>query len=398
MHETKISALSSGLIWFGAAVSIAEILTGTMLAPLGWKNGITAILLGHIIGCTLLYLVGLVGARTDRSSMETVKCSFGEKGTIFFSTLNILQLLGWTGVMIASGAKAANIVINTPLSARNQALWCILIGTLIAVWLLAGLKNLGRLNMIAMSILFLATIMLSFCVFHGSPHSAAASISFGAAVELSAAMPLSWLPLISDYIKRAKNPRLAAGVSTGAYFLTSCWMYLIGMGCAIYTGQSDIAVIMLQAGLGLTGILIIIFSTVTTTFLDAFSAGVSFTSITGRFHEKKAAVIVCIAGTLLAIYCPLEQYENFLYLIGSVFAPMAAILLTDHFLLKKDHSRRIINSSNFILWAIGFLIYRLCLSIDTVIGSTLPVMFIICILSILVNGGKNHACKYLAKP
>ena len=196
MHETKISALSNGLIWFGAAVSIAEILTGTRLAPLGWENGITAILLGHIIGCTLLYLVGLVGARTDRSSMETVKCSFGEKGTIFFSTLNILQLLGWTGVMIASGAKAANIVINTPLSTRNQALWCILIGTLIAVWLLAGLKNLGRLNMIAMSILFLATIMLSFCVFHGSPHSAAASISFGAAVELSAAMPLSWLPLI----------------------------------------------------------------------------------------------------------------------------------------------------------------------------------------------------------
>lgn len=397
MHETKISTLNSGLIWFGAAVSIAEILAGTMLAPLGWGNGISAILLGHIIGCALLFLVGLVGARTNRSSMEAVKCSFGEKGTLFFSALNILQLLGWTGVMIASGAKAANFIINTPHSVRNQSLWCILIGTMIVVWLLAGLKNLGRLNMIAMSILFLATIMLSFCVFRGNPHPAATSISFGAAVELSAAMPLSWLPLISDYIKRAKNPQLAAGVSTGAYFLTSCWMYLIGMGCAIYTGQTDIAVIMLQAGLGLTGIIIIIFSTVTTTFLDVFSAGVSFTSITGRFHEKLAALIFCILGTLLAVYCPLEQYENFLYLIGSVFAPMSAILLTDHFLLKKDHSTRIINGGNFILWMIGFLIYRLCLSMDTVIGSTLPVMIIICILCILVNGGKNHACKHLAK-
>ena len=36
----KTSLFENALIWFGAGVSIAEILTGTYLAPLGLKNGI----------------------------------------------------------------------------------------------------------------------------------------------------------------------------------------------------------------------------------------------------------------------------------------------------------------------------------------------------------------------
>lgn len=67
----------------------------------------------------------------------------------------------------------------------------------------------------------------------------------------------------------------ATAVSSIVYGLVSCWMYVIGMGAAIYTGESDIAQIMVKAGLGIAGLLIIVFSTVTTTFLDAYSAGIS---------------------------------------------------------------------------------------------------------------------------
>ena len=79
---------------------------------------------------------------------------------------------------------------------------------------------------------------------------------------------------------------------------------------------------MLGAGLGLAAVFIIVISTVTTTFLDVYSAGVSFSSITDRPGSKTTAVIACIAGTALAVLTPVEQYENFLFLIGSVFAPM----------------------------------------------------------------------------
>ena len=62
--EKRTSVFENGLIWFGAAVSIAEILTGTYFAPLGFGKGLLAILLGHVIGCVLLFFAGLIGGNT----------------------------------------------------------------------------------------------------------------------------------------------------------------------------------------------------------------------------------------------------------------------------------------------------------------------------------------------
>ena len=144
-------------------------------------------------------------------------------------------------------------------------------------------------------------------------------MSFGAAVELSVAMPLSWLPLISDYTREAKEPVKATAVSSIVYGLVSCWMYVIGMGAAIYTGESDIAQIMVKAGLGIAGLLIIVFSTVTTTFLDAYSAGISSESVFSKINGKYAAITVTIIGTIAAIVyqwttLPISCISSVLYL------------------------------------------------------------------------------------
>ena len=61
MEEKRTGLFENGLIWFGAGVSIAEILTGTYLAPLGMGKGLAAIIVGHIIGCLMLFLAGVIG-------------------------------------------------------------------------------------------------------------------------------------------------------------------------------------------------------------------------------------------------------------------------------------------------------------------------------------------------
>lgn len=391
LETEKTSLLGNGLLWAGAAISIAEILTGTFIAPLGFVKGSIAILLGHLIGGALMFFAGLIGGNTGKSSMETVKISFGSKGAILFSVLNVLQLVGWTAVMIISGARATGIVANPVFGIQGEMIWSIIIGVLIIIWILVGMKNLGKVNVIAVGALFVLTAVLSTVVFrNGSSGTFQGTMSFGAAVELSAAMPISWLPLISDYVKRARQPAAAALVSSAAYFIASCWMYIIGLGAAIFAGESDISKIMLRAGMGLVGIYIIIAATVTTTFLDAFSAGVSFKTIIPRFDEKWTAVIITIIGMVMAMLTPIEQYENFLFLIGSVFAPMIAVLITDFFILKKNHTEESFDVPNLILWAAGFIIYRVFLTADTVLGSTLPVMIAISLLSILINGGKRY--------
>lgn len=211
-------------------------------------------------------------------------------------------------------------------------------------------------------------------------------MSFGAAVELSVAMPLSWLPLISDYTREAKEPVKATAVSTLVYGLVSCWMYIIGMGAAIYTGESDIAQIMVKAGLGIAGLLIIVFSTVTTTFLDAYSAGISSESVFSKINGKYAAIAVTIIGTIGAIIYPMDNITDFLYLIGSVFAPMIAIQIADFFLLKRAESlKKSVDAVNGIIWVIGFILYRYLMNVDIPLGNTLPDMVITILLCLIVR-------------
>ncbi len=379
MEEKRTSVFENGLIWFGAAVSIAEISTGTYFAPLGFSKGLLAILVGHIIGCIMLFFSGLIGGTVRKSAMETAKMSFGSKGALLFSVLNIIQLAGWTAIMIYDGALAVNGIFGI-----GNWVWCIIIGLLIVLWILIGIKNLGKVNTVAMAALFALTIALSFLIFGkgNALNISGEGMTFGTAVELSVAMPLSWLPLISDYTREAKKPLQATAASALTYGIVSCWMYVIGMGAAIFTEESDIAQIMVKAGLGVAGLLIVVFSTVTTTFLDAYSAGISCESLSKKINGKIIAVAVTVIGTIGATIFPLDDITEFLYFIGSVFAPMIAIQIADFFILKRNRETKAFFVQNLVVWLIGFIIYRILMNIDMIVGNTLPDMVITIILCI----------------
>ena len=390
----KVSTFSQMLLWFGAAVSIAEILTGALLAPLGLERGMGAILAGHVIGAALLLPAGLIGAHSGLSAARSVRISFGRYGSYVFSILNLVQLLGWTAIMIVSGAKAMDGITGELWGFRNEAAGCAVIGILIALWVLMGIKNLARVNIVVVTMLFGLSLVLGFTVLGqtGSGAAAGEPISFGAAIELNVAMSLSWMPLISDYTRRLRYPFRGTAVSVLSYFIGSVLMFAIGLGASLYAGTSDIARILLTAGLGLAALLIVLFSTVTTTFLDVYSAGVSAANLSERLNEKTVAVLVCALGTVLAASVSMEQYENFLFFIGSVFAPLFSILFVDYWLFgrREIDPGRLLDLKNALLWAAGFVLYRLLLPYDTPVGITLPVMLLVGISSVVVRrAGKN---------
>ena len=415
MENTRGTSLfENGLIWFGAGLSIAEILTGTAFAPLGFGKGILAVIIGHIIGCLMLFCAGVIGGKERKSAMDTVTMSFGTDGSKFFAFLNVLQLVGWTSIMIYDGALAANGIFNT-----GNWVWCLVIGALIILWIVIGITNLGKINTVAMGALFILTIIMCKVIFFSDASGVKVSgdsMSFGAAVELAVAMPLSWLPLISDYTKEAKEPIKATFVSTIVYGIVSCWMYIIGMGAAIFTGESDVAQIMVKAGLGIVGLLIVVFSTVTTTFLDAYSAGISSETIFSKSAGKNVditgevkntavfftakpssviSIIVTVIGTVAAILFPMDDITDFMYLIGSVFAPMIAIQIADYFILKSDKSSKKADITNAVIWVIGFILYRYLMTVDIPVGNTLPDMAVTIVIAVvagkIINGG--HTAK-----
>lgn len=390
-NQNNLGFFNFTTLWFGAAISVAEILAGGLLAPLGFKMGLGAIMLGHLIGTTLLVLAGIIGTEKRLPALATTRISFGQYGSYLFSVLNILQLLGWTAIMILSGARSVNQITKIIWSFDHPALWSVILGIFIFIWVALG-KDRGwkKLNHIAVILLLLLTIVLSVIIFSSeqlflSPVSG--EMSFGAAMELAVVMPLSWIPLIADYTRYAKSKKAGAWGSWLGYFVGSSWMYIIGLGSAIVANDPDPSALLVSANLGIVALGIVVLATVTTTFLDAYSAGVSFANVFPKFNEKYIALAVTALGTVLAISLPMEDYEVFLYAIGSVFAPLFAILLTDYFILRKQSidSSRPIEWSAIVVCGFGTFLYYQFINLDFILGATVPVMLITGVIFIMIR-------------
>ncbi|WP_227765568.1 putative hydroxymethylpyrimidine transporter CytX [Zhaonella formicivorans] len=400
--QGSLSVFNFFLLWFGAAISIAEIMTGGLLAPLGLSTGLLVILLGHAIGVGILALGGIIGANTKAPAIMSTRISFGIYGSYLFSIFNMLQLIGWTAVMIISGGRSVNIIGKMLWSLDNVTLWSIVIGMLIILWIMLGQTGFKKLNAAAVILLFLLTIVLSYVVFKKGELFTAqveGEISFGTALELNVIMPLSWLPLIADYTRFAKNTKGAVLGSFLGYFLGSSWMYLIGMVSGIVFANPEPGAIMIAANLGFTALGIIILSTVTTTFLDVYSAGVTFLNIFPKLNEKNVAIVMGIIGTIIAVIVPIEQYENFLYAIGSVFAPLFAILFTDYFITRKKREiseELLINWGSMLVWLIGIGLYYMLIRFDFILGTTVPVMVLTSIIYVALLGWVGN-WKYMKK-
>lgn len=381
-NNDKLGFWTLGFLWFGAAVSIAEILTGGLIAPLGLKTGALVILLGHLIGTTILVLGGIIGFREKVPAITSTNISFGVYGTYLFSILNVLQLIGWTAVMIRAAATSVNVITKSLWSFDNVFICMLLIAVLVGLWIWFGKEGLKKLNTVAVLLLFALTLVLAVVIFKNKTllsKVGSGDISFGGALELNVIMPLSWLPLIADYTRFAKSEKGAGYGSFIGYFLGSSWMFIIGLGAAIVSNNPDPSAMMLAANLGITALGIVVLSTVTTTFLDVYSAGISFLNIMPRLNERTVGIIMTVIGVLAALIFPMENYEGFLYAIGSVFAPLFAVLITDYFIIKKNTKLKedvLINWGAIIVWIIGVVVYYSFVKLDFVLGATAPVMVI----------------------
>lgn len=396
--EEHTGLFSNAVIWFGVAISVSEIEAGIQLASSAPINTIwLPLILGHIIGGILLFFTGLIGARIRLNAMETIKSTFGNFGSKFFSALNVLQLIAWVAVLNAQGASAM-MGLDLPIS---FPLTCIILSAIIAIWVYVGLYRLSKVTTVMMVVLTILLAILSFKLLGGNitnslPIASFAStnsapLSFWNIFEISIAMPISWLPVISDYTKDVENPVNGTMISAVAYTIASLWMYILGMQI-VGIGTTSIAQSILMAGLGATGVIILVLSTVTSNFVAANSAGESAKAIVNRINPRIAGVVVSILSCVLAISGIMNHYIGFLYLIASVFAPMAAVLLVSFFISKEDTGNARMWYWNMFAWFVGFIVYQLTVGLDSIpLGPTLLAIIVSAVLAYLGVLVKNKS-------
>ena len=402
-EERNLVGVDFLLLWSGAAISLAEILAGGILVPLGLMTGILAILLGHIIGNTPFALGGIIGSEQGIPSMVSVRPSFGNRGSYLPAFLNVVQLIGWTAVMLIICAKSAEVISQRLFGYSNFHLWIVLAGIITTLWAFFGHKTWKWLHRISITALLLLCLVMTYVVFkeHGFTELTkiprTSNLSFAIGLDIVIAMPISWLPLVADYSRFAKNtPSCFWGTWLG-YFVVSSWMYFVGLSAALATGNADPIPVLLNLGLGVAALVIVLFSTFTTTFLDIYSTAVSALNIFPQLGERKGVIIGGALGALVALIFPIEQYENFLLFIGAMFCPLFGIVLADYFILRKRKYSlsdiykkgeywyyQGVNLKAVISWIIGVILYQQCIKYSLWIGSSIPSIFVSGIIYLII--------------
>ncbi|MBW2433266.1 MAG: putative hydroxymethylpyrimidine transporter CytX [Deltaproteobacteria bacterium] len=400
LQDRNLSGLDYFLLWAGVAISLAEIWAGGFLAPMGLWLGFLAILLGHFIGNTFMALGGMIGSQHGLMSMVSVRPSFGIRGSNLAAVLNIIQLIGWASIMLIIGGRAG-AMLGKPMGGilASNHFWIITIGLGTLIWAQLTGKPIWRLlQKLAVAGLLVVIVLMSGVSIREFGSDVfkinSGDMPFMIGLDLVIAMPISWMPLAADYARFSRRTAPAFWNTWLGYFLISSWMYALGLAATLVTGTSDPGSLILQVmgkiGLAVPALAMVVFSTITTGFPDVYSAACSTMNISQRFSSRTIVWAAGIISIGVALVFPMEQYENFLFLIGAMFVPLFGVVLTDYFLIRgrqlsiEDVFRpqgsywytHGFNVVALLCWAIGFLVYQLITLLKYPLGGSMPSLLV----------------------
>ena len=378
-------------IWFGSDAGVAVFWAGALLTPaLSLPTATLLIIAGVTLGNVFMALIAAMGYRTGVPTMVLARGALGVRGSVLPSVLNYVQLIGWSAVMIVVGAKAADQVIVSLTGASTYYLWVVLIGVMLTLWTYLGPEKWKTLETISVAMLLALTAWLTYITLTRFNISELLSrpgtggISYWLGLDLVVAMPISWVPLVADYARFSKT---LGGSFWGTYighFISCALFYFIGALTNVAVGAPDPIAIIASYGLGVPAMLIIIFSTLTTGFLDVYSAAITFKNIMPGASVKKQIILVGAVSTIIAVFFPVEAYEWFLLLLVSAFVPLAVIMVMDYYARRYDPKELLrtdgrywyrggVNVSAMTVWAAAF-VFCLLLNVAAVLGVDIPVI------------------------
>ncbi|WP_250528784.1 putative hydroxymethylpyrimidine transporter CytX [Caballeronia sp. ATUFL_F1_KS4A] len=402
-------------LWFSLGIGLLVAQAGALLVPgLSLPHALAAIVIGTVIGVVLLALAGVVGTDTGLAAMSSLRPTLGVRGASVPAVLNAIQLVGWGSFEIIVMRDSADALAKQSFNLSMPLVWTLVFGalaTLLAVsgplsfvrrflrtwgiWLLLGGAGWLTWNLLAKH--DLAALMA---------RPGTGEMAFGAGIDLVVAMPLSWLPLIADYTRFGKSAGGAFRGTLLGYGIANLWFYALGAiyGLAAGGGDALLTTAFAQAGGGLALFLILIDET-DNAFADIHSAAVS----TGTFWARASVPLLsCAFGalcTLVALVVEMGKYQNFLLLIGSVFAPLFGVVLADHFIVRKRRIEAAVladvngrygfsggwHISAFIAWGIGIAAYHAINQWLPNLGATLPALALGAVCYLLLVSGRRRA-------
>jgi putative hydroxymethylpyrimidine transporter CytX len=291
------------------------------------------------------------------------------------TALNVAQLIGWTAVELWAMSFVADLIAEEIFGFSARGVWlavAAVVCTGLALWGPVGVTRvwmerfglwvIGGISLVLTGLLIGRGLEIGSSLFTSS--GAGGFPTFGPALDLVIAMPVSWLPLVADYTRFAHEPRAARKGTFWGYLIANIWLYLLGVLLVLVAGAtaSPLGIaggVLVIAGGSLAGILFLLGLLVGETdeaFANIYSSAVSLQNVFERVPQKAFVIAIAAIGTALAAGFDMLAYESFLFLIGSVFVPLFGVFVVSQ--LVRRWGRVVPPAVAFVAWIAGFLLYH----------------------------------------
>lgn len=390
----RLRGLDFAVLWGDLGIGLLVLVTGALLVPaLGLRDAVAAIVVGSVLGCLPLALVGLAGAREGVPGMVLLRPALGVRGSYLPTVLNVGQLVGWTAFELWAMALVASRVSGPVLGIDPFFLWLGVVTLVCLALSLGGPVLVIRrwMERFAVWVLLAVAGWVTVRVLSSADLGALwtrpgeGGLPFWSAVDLVVAMPISWVPLVADYNRFARPGESSAPGTFAGYVTANLWFYslgallVLGVGVESAGGPAGVADGIAALAGGAILLLALLVGETDEAFADIYSAAVSIQNLAPRVGQRAAVVGVSAVGAGLAAWLfrlPDEgvgSYEFFLFLIGSVFVPLFGVFLADYFVLRRRRAYQAdslfdprgpyryaagFNLAAVAAWALGFTVYH----------------------------------------
>lgn len=352
MEKRTLGVPSNFAIWFACNLVTTTMLTGMLFIPgISFGSALIAIIIGCLLGIIPLILIGLIGQKTGLVTMVASRATFGTKGALLPSFINLMILIAWSWAQAALGGLALDYGIKTLTGYSNPSLFivvCEVVVITVALYAIKGIALYEKIAMVLIAIIMGAVIVraittVGFTNIFEIPSDPTQGLTAIAAFDIVVATALSWTPLAADYNRNCKS-RKATVVGTGGGYalgtILSMGSGAVMIGMIIAGGLTlsyEPSMVFAEIGFGLAGAVVIFLSIVAANVMCIYSATMSFLNAFPKFSYKKVAItigVICVLGALFSGI--LDAFLNFVGIIGVLFMPIFAIMIADFYVVKKQ--------------------------------------------------------------
>jgi putative hydroxymethylpyrimidine transporter CytX len=353
------------------------VVAGAVLVPaLSLPSALVAIAVGCLVGNLMLAAAGAIGAQARVPAMVLMRAPLGTRGSYVPTVVNVVQCLGWTVFELLVIATAAAALSDEVLGFEARWAWTLAFGAATLVLGLMGPIGVVRtlVRRVAVWVVPVALAYLAWWALSGgglddawaSPGEGGLSTWQG--VDLVVGVTVSWIPLAADYTRFARTPRAAFWGTGIGYLVPDALLLALGAVVLLTRDVSDAAALPAAiASGGLLALLVLLALTIAETdeaFANAYSGAVSLQNLFPSVPQRWLVALTTTVGTIGALTLELSSFQSFLFLLGSCFVPLFAVLLADwlasgcrydgHELLDAGPPR----VGALVAWAAGFVAYQ----------------------------------------